>query len=250
MTDNRVCVVCQRREVERSQVCGPCRLRIDSLLEEIPELITTATTLTLPAPRPTWEWRLVGADLGCANRIRIWIHSLASGPTGTPGRVRVAGTRTAPLPVSLALLDLVGPGSPHVTDTHHDQEGDLPPDVWMLQWATDWAEQLDHYRPPRTVSALVTWLRNRLNWACDDHPAVDEFAAELRAQVGRLRALAGILRARPELCEGVACQHCDTRALWRIEGRVECGECGRIYTTEEYVTWVRELAQQTRKAAA
>ncbi|MDQ3273524.1 MAG: hypothetical protein M3Q39_00465 [Actinomycetota bacterium] len=92
-------------------------------------------------------------------------------------------------------------------------------------------------------------MLTRLDWACSHHLAIDEFADELRAQVGRLRNLAGAVTPKPELCEGVACGRCDTRALWRAQGRVSCLDCGKIYDDNEYLDLVRDLAKREKSAA-
>jgi hypothetical protein len=246
-----VCVICQLpdRILEHPQVCQGCRARLARDLAELPDLIAEATQLTQPAAAPYWEWRLDGAELGCANRVRAWVwRTPPSGPTGSPGRVRVTGTRTAPLPVSVELLNLVGPGAPSVSDPHGDQVGELPPRWWLLDVARDWADQQGYtMRTRTTLVALVDWLGDHLHWACDHHPAIADFAAELRRQRGILRNASGRTPARPQLCEGVACRRCDIRSLWRVDGRVSCANCGTIYEPTEYDNLVRE---QKRAALA
>lgn len=248
------CVICQHpdRIPERGQVCEPDRARLAADLAELPELIAEATTLTLPAPAPHVAYRYVGAKLGCANRIPLTAHTVTSGPTGSPGRVRVTGTRTAPLPISVELLNLIGPGSASVSDPHGDQIGELPPRWWLLTVSEDWAEQLGYtLRARTTVAALVRWLSNHLDWACDHHPAVDDFAAELRRQRGILRNAAGLVPAKPEPCDGVACPKCDLRALYRAPGSglIHCGTCPHLMTPQEYDDAVREQAKRLTRSA-
>lgn len=238
-----VCVVCQHNLPDYSQVCQGCRARLAADLAELPALIAEATTLTVPH----WEWRHVGAELGCARRVKVltW-RTPPAGPTGSPGRVRVTGTRTAPLPVSVELLNLVGPGSPSVTDPHGDQIGELPPRWWLLTVAEDWAEQLGYtLRARTTVAALARWLGNHLDWACDHNEAIADFAGELRRQRGILRNAAGLVAPRPELCEGVACPKCDLRALYRQPSSefIHCGTCPNLLTQEEYDQAVKAQAK-------
>ena len=152
------CLICQREDSDQPRVCTPCRVMLDRQLAEIPDFLAEATQLTVPADSRR-AWRLRGAHLGCANLVYERSDPVAavtpSGPTGSPGRVRVTGTRTAPLPVSVELLDLVGPGTARVSDSgYRDQIGELPPAVWLDQWATDWASMRGDRRPVPTVAAL------------------------------------------------------------------------------------------------
>jgi len=143
-----ICVCCQHREAEWPRVCNGDRQRLRDTLRQIVELYAE-----LPA-------------------------ALEPGRGGGP---RVSGSREAPLPLRLAALDMLGPGTPSVSDRFADQVGELPPAVLLDQWVRDWVDARDQaeHVPPPVVAGLVTWLLNRLDWACDDHPAIDEFAQEI-----------------------------------------------------------------------
>lgn len=148
------CVICTRRPPEWGMVCSGCKV---GMRQDLQQLIT--------------EYALLDATPGASTS------------------QRVSGTRTAPLPLRVDVLNLVGPGSAHVTDPHGDQEGDLPPLVWLEQWVRDWRDvrgQGEHL-PSATMTELVGWIDKRLDWAADEHPAVDDFAAELGKQVRTLR---------------------------------------------------------------
>lgn len=248
-----LCVVCQIRTPHRPAVCELCRRQLADDLAELPALLAEAITVSGPVDDRRTH-RLVDGHLGVANLVEGWSDPVAgaapAGPTASPGRVRVTGSRTPPLPIGVELLNIVGPGSASVTDLHGDQVGELPPRWWLLEVARDWADQLGCHPPAATVRALVDWLGLRLDWACTRHPSIADFAGELRRQRGVLRRLAGVVQPRPELCVGVACKRCDTRALWRAEGRVTCASCGKILEQSEYEEWVREQNKATPKGAA
>ena len=166
------CVICQRRPPEWSLGCTGCKSRMRDQLRELVD-----------------EYALLDAR-----------------PTGGAGE-RVSGTRAAPLPVRVDVLNLVGPGSPAVTAEidpatgrpYDDQVGELPTLVWLEQWCRDWrdARGQGEQLPEPTITGMTRWLDRRLDWAADEHPAVDEFAAELGKA---LRLLRGVNRAgdRPE----------------------------------------------------
>lgn len=148
------------------------------------------------------EWSLCCA--GCTSRMRDQLAALVDEYArldATPGSStgqRVSGTRTAPLPLRVDVLNLVGPGSAHVhvdrREEHDDQVGELPPLVWLDQVVRDWRDtrgQGEHL-PGTTITQMTAWLDRRLDWAADEHPAIDEFAAEL---AGQLRTLRGVNRA-------------------------------------------------------
>jgi hypothetical protein len=130
-----------------------------------------------------------------------------------------------------------------------DQAGELPVatllDLWCRDWITyDWCPG-DHLPPP-TVLDLAHWLRVRLEVACDRHPAIDDFAAELASMHLVLRSVNGLTEPPPQLCENVPCRRkeCDAKALYRISGSpyIECGSCELLYAEDEYQAWVKLLS--------
>lgn len=216
-----ICVVCTRRQTERGQVCDADRTWLDHTLVEIGDLYAL-----LPA-----------------NMV----------PGQTQGQ-RVSGSREAPLPLRVDPLDLTMParlGAVH--DALGDQVGLLSVATVLFSWARDWRETRDRGEgpPPATVVDLVAWLRNRLDWACDDHLAVDEFVVEIEALRRKLRAVVGINEIRPEHLD-VPCRRCDKLDLHRLPGqdRVECGSCGCLLTEDEYGVWVRLLAAHMKEMVA
>lgn len=213
MTEH-LCVVCPQlrpdtepRIYDRAQVCDGCRAHLADLLDELGE-------------------RYDDVDLERA----------------TTGAAKVSGSRTPPLPLDLRSLDLTmpptRPGTIH--DPHGDQVGEVSVATVLDGWARDWQSYRWAYLPTPTVPLLLDWLRERLDWACDHHPAVNEFAAELAHTVSRLRPAP----ERPERKVGVPCRQCDHVTLYRRprSTRIECASCPAIMTTDEYERWTQLIA--------
>lgn len=206
MTEHLCCVCPQLRAgepriYERANVCEGCRSRLRAMLGEVVELYV---------------------DLSLEK--------------GSNGGAKVSGSRTPPLPLVVVVLDLTMP--PHIYPVHdpnHDQVG-WPSAADILElWARDWQTYSWALLPAPTVPELAKWLTERLDWACDEHPAVDEFAAELNGLVRRLRPPA----PRAELKIGVPCRECEKVTLYRWPGSdyIECGSCDLLMTPEEYQRW-------------
>ena len=81
-------------------------------------------------------------------------------------------------PLSVDALSLLGPG------------WDTPP-ARLAWWCRDWSETLQQAPPGETVTETTRWLLARLDWACNEHDAVDEFATDLRQLAASLRPYAG-----------------------------------------------------------
>lgn len=192
------CVVCQRREADGPQVCRSCPPWLDGLLVEIVELYALAPSAVIP--------------------------TRGGGP-------KVSGSREAPVPARLDVVDLLDQARvPNPSDQarehpedqigHHSVATAL--DQWVRDWITyDWCHG-DHLPVP-TVSTLVGWLRVRLEDACDRHPAIDDFAVEIR-QVRSI--LSGALRSTRHSGEPIG----------RCPIQFDSGErCGATLYAEPYV---------------
>lgn len=94
-------------------------------------------------------------------------------PSPAGGERHSIGYESRP-PVNISALSLLGPG-----------EG--TPLAVMATWAMDWATYLREAGPVNEMTAVCQWLGIRLDWACSNHPAVDEFAAALSDVLGQLR---------------------------------------------------------------
>lgn len=218
MSEHR-CVTCAQlragepRIYERANVCEGCRSRLAQLLREIMGMHALLPAMLQP---------------------------------GQSQGQRVSGSRTPPLPLRVDPLDLtLPPRSAPVRDVLGDQVGHLSVATVLDQWVRDWKETLavgDQWPGIRVVE-LTMYLRTRLPWACDGHPAIDEFAAEIRTLHRTLRVVTGLQEIRPEHLD-VPCRRCDLLDLHRLPGedRVECLSCGDLLTEEEFHRWCGLLA--------
>jgi ribosomal protein S27E len=215
MTEHQ-CVVCPQlrpgepRIYERPQVCEGCRSRLRSLLAELLESYVQVKLLK-----------------------------------STGGGAKVSGSRTPPLPLAVDSLDLTLPShTAAVHDDYGDQVGHPSVASVLDSWARDWQTYRPELLPAPNVSSLVGWLTDRLEWACDSHPAVDDFAAELRTLVGVVRSAAGLTRPKADLKLGVPCRDCERVTLFRWPGSdyVECGSCSVLMTPAEYERWTQLIS--------
>lgn len=208
------CKGCLPRYVEQGLVCNPDRAGIGETLAELATL-----------------WRE--------------LEQLPLTGLGRQGQaVQVSGSREAPVPISLDLLDLTADarnGSVIVRrDT--DQTGHLAAPTELDVWVRDWRKRRnlsEHLPPMPTVYQLVKWLTNRLDWACNHHEKIDEFASEIGRLRKTLRRTLQLDTVTRESCKGVACKSCDRMALYREDGLVTCGYCKLNYSEKEYRDWVK-----------
>lgn len=224
------CVVCPQlrpqstvRLFDRPQVCGGCRLRLNATLTDLEAAYAELDPLILV----TTVGRRTGAP-GSRTLLRLDVFD-------------------ATLPASIAV----------VHDEHHDQVGGPSVASVLYSWARDWTETRtmgEGYPTDPTVPNLVDWLGKRLDWACDRHRAIDDFAAELSYLCRSVRRMAGLTEPGPERCVGVPCRRCDLMTLARLadgSGEVECfnDDCRQVYHPKDYETWVRLLAAAARERA-
>ena len=225
MTDEHRCVCCpvlrpngEPRIYERAQVCEGCRNWLRSMLAEV---VSMYPALTDHLER------------------------------GQGNGQRVSGTFEAPLPLRVEPLDLAMPArvpnpSPAARTWPQDQLGRLSVASVLDSWVRDWRDTRGRgeHAPEPTVAVLAEWLNNRLDWACDEHPAVDDYAAELRDLVTVLRRITGQSKPRPEHLD-VPCRRCDLLDLHRPTAGdywSECASCGDLMTEAEYHRWVGLMA--------
>lgn len=238
MTEARLCAVCPvRRQTavhyERAQVCQPCRIW---LAETVADLAVLYPQLH-DALRP-----------------------------GRGNNQRVTGSREAPLPLNVDVLDLTGPARDHHASAEarrwaEDQIGHPAIAYCLDQWARDWIShdwcRSDHLPLP-TVADLVAWLGKWVNEACDHHPAVDDFAREIRDVQAAMRAYIPRVvqegerppRGRPEPLTA-QCRGCDLVSLWwwPSDERVRCDNCDVVMTEDEYADWARLVLAGLKRAA-
>lgn len=271
MTDQPTgnCVICQRRRYERANVCDPDRSWLPKVLTEIVELYALLPANLMPgqaqgqrvsgsreAPLPL---RVDPLDLGMPARAAA-VHDAAV-PVYEIVEVELLSYAPARPDADYEMRVIHGrwrravrddDGAP-VMGPSNDQTGLIPVATILDGWVRDWVNIRDMREnlPNPTVVELARWMLNRMDWACDSHPAIDEVAAELKAVRHSLRAVAGTSEIRPEHLD-VPCRRCDLMDLHRLPGedRVECDSCGDLLTEEEYLNWVRLLAAHLHESAS
>jgi hypothetical protein len=207
-------------------------------------------------------------ELRDAHSGRRWPHwdpianMFSAGPiNGARSAPRVSGSRAAPVPIRLDPTDLTAASQPGSTSVHisspwpADQIGWLSVATELDFWAGDWASERNESRPDPQVPVLCSWLLDRLDWACQHHTALDEFATKLSAIYGALRSAVGGWAAVPETLIA-PCRSCNTLGLYREVGptpeydRVVCPHCPSLLTEADYAEWVRELTERERARLA
>jgi hypothetical protein len=269
MTDNAQhgCTLCPvyrpdatPRHPDRTPVCDPHRER---LTRDLAAIAAMHQRLIDPDPADIdTRWYQHHGRNGYIHWQRADPLADIGGSAPVPGRndqPRVGGSRERPAPTNLDHVDLTATARAATIDVQMraifgydpDQIGHLSVATELDAWVRDWRDSLwpDHHLPAPTVPNLVDWLANRVDTACDQHPAVDEFAAKMAALAHTLRAALGETEPRPSPIDGVACRHCDLCALVRNPGDIyeaECSACGLLYTTSELHEWLGRLAAYER----
>lgn len=214
MAEHQCCVCPQLRRGEprvydRANVCQGCRSRLRALLAEIVEF-----------------------------------HGEVVLEKGSVAGSKISGSRTPPLPLAISGLDLTMPAhlgavheptNPETKLPYGDQCGDISTATVLDSWARDWQSHKWALLPEPRVHRLAAWLTERLEWACDHHPAVDDFAWEINDLARKLRPR----QPQAELKKGVPCRECDRVSLYRYPGSdyIECANCPCLMTPEEYHRW-------------
>ena len=247
-------------------VCDGDRALLDRHLNDIANLVADLSNPEPPIVNERRYERFGVRYLKHGGRERVSLGEAWADPLTAVGGVApinsrskapsVSGSRERPIPIPVATFDLkAGARVPNPTDAARDwpedQVGNLSAATVLDQWVRDVRDTLfpGQHLPEATVDELVMWLRNRVGDICDRHPAVAEFAEEIRALRSALRAAAEETEPAPEPCDGVTCARCKMRALFRRPGdtyRAECSTCGKLYTDGEYTELLAEQAQTER----
>lgn len=145
---------------------------------------------------------------------------------GTVGGERRSGAFESRLPMNVTVFSLLGPGLG-------------TPLGLMGTWAADWAGIRRETQPDAGMFSLCAWLIDRLDWACDEHDAVDEFAADLKHMLGVIKAVTGkergekVGRCPQRLGDGT---RCDTQLY--VDPYVDTIVCSRCR-----MEWKRKAGQ-------
>lgn len=234
---DRLCVCCPTygrapREVNTPQVCDGDRLRLRDELAEIP-------------------------DLAALTPSRIALEP-GNGP-------KVSGSRERPSPLNLTALGVLQPpyrrglradGTIH--GNVEDQIGIPQPVVVLDQWVRDWIDVrgMGESAPRPDLASVVGWLLNRLDWAMDEHPAIEEFALEIKTIVRALRGItrehdkgesAGLCPAR--LRDDTRCNARLTVDPYLTAEPISCRRCGSSWERRNggWITLVRQQAEWDNK---
>lgn len=267
------CPCCQLRDPYDGLVCDPCRNWLPVALASVDEKHRRLPAMLAPVNAP--NERVTGSTDPAAplNLDAEDLLTRVARPYGQPVdsttdtmiqagaiaavRVDVAAfvngrhvVRTVDLWQRVALVD--EHGHP-VLKPAGDQVGYLPVAQVLDAWARDWARERDmrEHPPAPTVTALVGWLADRLDWACGHYEPIGDFAASLRVLRGNMMNVLGEFDPPPAHCDGVPCQRCDQKQLFDAQdgsADVLCRnpDCLKVYRRAEYELWTDELAEQER----
>ncbi|MFD3483798.1 HTH domain-containing protein [Streptomyces sp. NPDC058665] len=204
----------------------------------------------------------------CVRQLRHWLSDLphqmshlraALAPEGRPQQGRVGGSATAPLPVNLSVLNLLGPGWPlPPADPYGDATGPVPIGPLLAGWAgyiayAHPAVYRDghgtqrivpcsgaHSRHGTSVAGWCHWLTAYLPYA-----ATRPWIRDLHRQIADLMSrVYDLTHAEPQRHPQAApCPACAAFALVAVDGQwgVDCGACGHHLEPEQYTAHAQTL---------
>lgn len=272
MTDDQTpgtgCVLCRRRRPRRGFVCDP---DVNRMIRDLGEIVRLHARLGGQPDEPEAPWMVLQLRLRHDGSMR-WVREpghdpvVAELPTHANGAAtsgqHVSGSREAPLPIRVDTIDLtlhanVSALRPDRRGTVYsgDQIGRLSAATVLDTWTRDWADsrQLDEHLPPATVQALASWLANRIPWAAEYHPAVDEYAKEIRDLLGALRAADGETSDRtylgpcPVMLDDGPCSARLYASPW--VDIVECPRCATRWEKRQWFVLGAAIRQMQAEAA-
>ncbi|WP_228915946.1 hypothetical protein [Streptomyces sp. DH20] len=199
-------------------------------------------------PRHTAELRAWLAELPGQTRL-LEREFLAPAAAPAQGRIGGTGRATAPVPVDLRVVTLLGPG--HADILGADDDGTVPILAWLGAWAgyiayTYPAVTRDPYgtahvqpcdqawpRHHETTAGYCVWLTRYLPYAAA-HPWVGDLHRQLEALIDRVRDLTHAVPHRHP--QGAPCPKCDAHALVAVDGQlgITCDSCGHHLDIDTY----------------
>ncbi|MEV4970608.1 hypothetical protein [Streptomyces scopuliridis] len=183
----------------------------------------------------------------CTDRIDGQLRALA-GPDGLYARLSaqlapgagnggpaVSGSRAAPVPLRLEVLNLMTAGGPILG----------PLETWVRDWREHGrAEVCEAGTLQQRVDHAVRTLRFNLEWAAANHPAIDEFAGEIGQM--RRQCEGQVTGEKPPRRIPVACPCGQVLRVALDTAGERCPGCGEQYGHTE----VLRLPMAERRAAA
>jgi hypothetical protein len=132
-----------------------------------------------------------------------------------------------------------------------DQIGDLSVATILETWVRDWRETLfpTEHLPEPYVTTLCRWLGDRLDVACDDHPAIDEFAAEMSQLTRTVATVSQVDHSRGEYvgtCPVLTRDETRCGTILRVDpyvDEIQCNRCGTKWNRRKG-DWLRLRGQQ------
>ncbi|MFE6025558.1 hypothetical protein [Streptomyces niveus] len=176
----------------------------------------------------------------------------ALAPEGRPAQGRIGGSATAPLPVNLSVLNLLGPGWPTPpVDPYGDVTGPVPIGPLLAGWAGYIAYQhqavwrdahgtqhngpCDGAHPTRgaTVTGWCHWLTAYLPYAAQ-HTWIRDLHHQLDTLMTRIYDLTHAVPHHHR--QAAPCPNCRAYALVQVDGQwgVSCEVCGHHLEPEQY----------------
>lgn len=262
MTEH-LCVTCpvlrptqDPRVYERANCCEGCRAEQAGYLAALPDQFAQ---LLAEEHVNAGEW----VD-GRRHRDPI-AHRLPAGPTKVGAGPRISGSPNPTVP-GLERLNLLspvylGPGAAFILEEDpyqpggSDQHGNPAPLLLLDSWAADWIYYgLGDIRPVPTMVELCRWLSDRLDAACNTHPAIDEFAKDLSDLSRTVAAVARTDRGRGEKvgrCPAILRDESRCATQLRVDPYADviaCHRCGSSWHRRSG-EWLKLRAEQLKAAA-
>jgi Zn ribbon nucleic-acid-binding protein len=195
----------------------------------------------------------VAAEPGAKDAVSM---RLPGAPVPAPSsQPHVSGSKERRLPIDVNRADLLLPVVPgYVRDPHRDQHGFIPVASQLNEWVAEWHDRWFAYEsyPPTDAVSLINWMLGiRLLHAVNHEEAIVDFAQEMRALRGMLRAVLGETNPSPVIMWGVSCPHCNLVSQLQLDPDDpdhyrECGNCGKLLTRDEYLQHLRDLVDAHR----
>jgi hypothetical protein len=263
------CPVCAKREARYPQVCDVCRAHLPAQLWELSDLYAVASAALIPGSR---AGQRVSGSRERGLPLSAGVMDLLTPVVRIGGRP-VDSTRDTMVPkvrawrtaVDVTLDDgrvvvveqwhreLVTAGGVPVLVPSGDQAGSglkvggvlvplRPVAVVLDSWVRNWISfrAMRETRPQPTAYQLQLWLSKRLGWACDEHPAIHDFADEIRSELYALRAVLNVSRRKIRLKE--PCPSCGmVLSLVRDPGGGKVVECQNCHEAWDDPAWLASV---------